>query len=354
MSLRRGFTLVEIMVSLGIFAVVGIIITSVLLSATRLFGSAEAAKSASDEAVTVMALLREDLRRIVPARDGGWFHARLIDSSGNGLVAWLALNADPDALAADGSGGREVVAWWVRPGGELLRSSVPVGIGFKGFAAQRQAVRGAVAAQTVIFSGTGSSNRIITVGALNLSPWVARTGPGGSGARSFARPLTDGRPDWERLVGGETVVGPWQDSSAGSGDGTWDTDPTVATPAGWPTAVRIAVTMAGGGTLVRTTRGVELRSDGAGSRDLAQTFVADGGLATDPATTTLRMRGGAIPAGPGSAFRIGDEWFTATGFEQAGVATVDRGRRRSVSSTHARGAPILQGQTYSVVWRLGD
>jgi hypothetical protein len=25
-----------------------------------------------------------------------------------------------------------------------------------------------------------------------------------------------------------------------------------------------------------------------------------------------------------------------------------------VSATHPRGAPILQGQTYSVVWRLGD
>jgi hypothetical protein len=278
----------------------------------------------------------------------------LIDRSGNGLVAWLAVHADPDALTTAGVGGREVVAWWVRPGGELMRSAVPVGIGLKAFETQRQRVRDLLPSQSVLFTGNGSSNRTVTVGTLHLSPWVARNLTAGTGGRDFRRPLSDGRPDWERLSGGETVVGPWQDSAPGSGDGTWDTDPAGTSPAGWPTAVRIAVTMAGGGTLVRTAQGVELRSDGAGNRTLERAFVADGSLADAPGATTLRIRGGAIPAGPGSAFRIGDEWFTATGFDRPGVATVERARRRSVSSTHPRGAPILQGQTYSVVWRLGD
>ncbi|MFM2091230.1 MAG: hypothetical protein RLZZ127_1719, partial [Planctomycetota bacterium] len=264
MNRRRGFTLIEIMVSLGIFAVVGVIIVSVLLSATRLFGGAEAAKAASDEAVTVMALLREDLRRIVPERDGGWFHARLIDASGNGLVAWLAVNEDPDALTARGVGGREMVAWWVRPDGTLMRSTVPVGIGLPAFSGQRQQVRNAQTFTANLFSGAGSTNRTITAGVLHLSPWVARNASagGGGGGRSFARPVQSGRPDWEALSSGETVTGPWQDSLPGNGDGAWDTDPAGASPAGWPTAVRIAVTMAGGGRLVRTGQGVELRSDG--------------------------------------------------------------------------------------------
>ena len=55
--IRRGFTLIEIMVSILIFTVVALAMMTIMLMASNIYRSGEAGRSANDEAVAVMAAL---------------------------------------------------------------------------------------------------------------------------------------------------------------------------------------------------------------------------------------------------------------------------------------------------------
>ncbi|MFM2091962.1 MAG: hypothetical protein RLZZ127_2451 [Planctomycetota bacterium] len=350
--MRRGFTLVEILVSLGIFAVIGTLIVTVLFSATRLFSGAEAAKAAGDEAVTVLALLRNDLSRIVPGRDGGWFHARILDGSGNGCVAWIAVNENPEDLVVPGRGaaprgGREIIAWWTISDGTLRRMSWPVPSTLTGVALNRISQIRNLGSSAAI-----PGARTITTGVLQFSPWVTVRSDSLIGDQ-LLRPLDSaGRPDWEKLAAdGSSELAPWPGRSWDTLEGYTPLGASATRAFPWPTAVRIGVSLAGGGTLQWRNGELELARTAAGNRDIDQVFLA---APMDEDDTTVRTRGGPLPAGAGSTFRIGDEWLAVTDIPAPGTATVRRGLRRSTAAAHARGAPVLQGQTFSVVWRLGD
>jgi type II secretory pathway component PulJ len=76
---RAGLTLVEILVSLMIFSVVSLAMFGILLASTNIFRSGEFGRASTDEAVSALSILDEDVRRMVPGRDNGLFYSILHD-----------------------------------------------------------------------------------------------------------------------------------------------------------------------------------------------------------------------------------------------------------------------------------
>ena len=73
--MRRGFTLVEILVATSIFAVVSVAMIGIYATATDLVRLGESRRAAADEAAATLSMFDEDLRRIVPPEAGGFFFA---------------------------------------------------------------------------------------------------------------------------------------------------------------------------------------------------------------------------------------------------------------------------------------
>ncbi len=76
---RAGFTLIEILVSLMIFSIVSLAMLGILLASTNIFRSGEFGRASTDEAVSALSILDEDVRRMVPGRDNGIFYSILHD-----------------------------------------------------------------------------------------------------------------------------------------------------------------------------------------------------------------------------------------------------------------------------------
>ena len=347
--MRRGFTLAEILVSLGIFSVVGAGLVAILTTATTLFQRTESARAGGDEAAAALALLREDLRRIIAERDGGWIHARIQHANGNGLLAFAARSEDPQALRADGRGGREVVMWWVHEDGRLLRDAIPwPRSGTEGLASR---IRGMGVASTGLRPATPA--RLVSRGCLHFSPWLCaqQWRPANGASRMLARPRSaNGQPEWEQRVNdqpGTSQLGPWYGRR-----GPWETSLGHRSGAPWPDAVRIAVTFAGG-TLSATSADVagvstpiiRLDGDSVGTRR-SWPFLAADLNERDDAVVLRGDRG--LPLGPA---RIGHEWVEVVNAWPGG-ATVRRGMRRSQPVPHPLGADVLTGDSYAIVWRL--
>ena len=134
--MRRGFTLMEVLVSVMIFSVVSIALISVLVGAVRIFRSGESARAAQDDAMTVIAQLDEDLNRMVPPGDGGFLYLREGQFSGgafatdplcNMILAFKIRNPDQLAVSrqvtaiagsadSDAVGAHLIVCWFVKDG----------------------------------------------------------------------------------------------------------------------------------------------------------------------------------------------------------------------------------------------
>lgn len=69
----RGFSLVEVLVATSIFALVSVAMLGIYGTATELVRQGESRRASADEAVATLALLEDDLRRIVPPQIGGFF-----------------------------------------------------------------------------------------------------------------------------------------------------------------------------------------------------------------------------------------------------------------------------------------
>lgn len=80
---RCAFTLTEILVSLLIFSIVSLAMIGILITSTNIFRSGEFGRAATDEAVAALGVIDEDLRRMIPGHDNGFFYAILHDPAGN-------------------------------------------------------------------------------------------------------------------------------------------------------------------------------------------------------------------------------------------------------------------------------
>ena len=110
---RRGFTLVEIMVSLMIFVVVSGAMVGIMMMSSELFRRGEFSRSANDEVVAVLGAVSDDLNHLVPETGDGWFFAGVPSVSGNTLVAFTTAGQNPDGIGARGQNALSVVGMWV-------------------------------------------------------------------------------------------------------------------------------------------------------------------------------------------------------------------------------------------------
>ena len=127
-SARHGFTLIEVMVSILIFSVMSIAMIGVFSAATSIFRAGESARAATDEATAVLAMIDDDLKRMVAPQDGGFFFttvnmpipgvppapvAFVAEPGGNMVLSFKIRNPDPGAISEAGIGARLIVLYWV-------------------------------------------------------------------------------------------------------------------------------------------------------------------------------------------------------------------------------------------------
>lgn len=329
---RAGFTLAEVLVAIGIFAVASAIMLGALFGATEVFRRGQAARQAGDEATAVLAALHDDLARALPVRlvdgrpdpAGGWLYAARRDDAGNCLLAF-ACQAPPGDALADGSAadaGPRLVAWWVE--GETLRRAVYL-------PAQREAARRADAEAALVVQE-------VAQGCLHFGVWLSV--PAGRHHPAFRRPLAAGGPDWEaREDPGDpaalSLLPPWGAASplAERPDSAFDTDPAGSDPArrffAAPEALRVSLVLASGSRYAARGR-----------------LVGD----LDAEADALRLAGlTALPTVAGSLLRIGDEWLRYQDARGGRLTGLQRGQLRSRPAAHAHGSEARLGQAYSLV-----
>ena len=315
MKVRRqaGFTLIEIMVSIGIFVVAALVMLGTLVTASEIFRRGESARQAGDEATAVLAALRDDLARAVPVRlrDGkpapewGRFFADVQGAAGSCRLAFVIENPDRTAIGQDGSGARLWVGWFVNesdpdPSKHELRR-----------------VTTAWTPASAYPTMAGSAGEVVTRGCLHFGVWLELAAAG------FHRPVTavddSPRVDWE-------VQPPDQ------GD-PYDSQTVVIAA----DALRLSLVLTGGGRYA--VRGT-----------LAQA-IADG------SSTSFRLAGvKALPTVEGSMLRVDSEWIRydrfAGGLVSLDAAAGRRGVLRSAPIGHALRSPVLAGQSFSLVVAL--
>jgi type II secretory pathway pseudopilin PulG len=313
---RSAFTLVEILVSIMVFSLAGTAMVTVLFTATKLFQNAESAREAGDEATAVLATIRDDLARMVPAADGGFVAVEQLaaDRTGNCRLIVKVSNPDRGAIAADGAHARQLVAYWIRDD-----SGLP------------SLVRAAIDAADSLGTGAGTGleadrlgllgdGSVISRGVLHFGVWL----------NNPAAPRTLNQ--WQNCppaVGGDYLTEDTPDDPDTTTDEFVPADP-------FPTAVRISLILTGGGRHAARGRLVtEIAVSGAVSG--ARISGLDAGVATSA----------------NSYLRIGDEWLDVTGF-RAGRLDAERGALRSTAAAHARGAEVTLGRWYAVVHSLDE
>jgi prepilin-type N-terminal cleavage/methylation domain-containing protein len=332
---RKGFTLVEILVSIGIFVIAATVMLGALFGATEVFRRGEAARQAGDEATSVLAALQEDLSRATPIRlregmpapEWGRITASVTDGAGtadgtgNCLLELVCENPDKSQVrwVTDVGGTRRLVGmrkliiWGTSgsaPDTELVREEWD--LSEDGTRVDRS---GGVPAN----SNLPLRQDIITRGVLHFGVWLE--------IAQAHRMVTTGTagPEfgWESKT---AEVAPFVNEPF-----------STATPYGTapnqfyalPDAIRISIVLTGGGRYA--TRG---------------TLIQDNGQA-------MRISGiKALPTTSGSLLRIGDEWVRYRDFRGGQISGVDRAQLRSTQANHGRGALVLAGQPFSLVVAL--
>ncbi len=133
---RRGFTLIEILVSVMIFSVVSLAMVGILSMATNLFRGGESARAANDEAIAILSLIDSDLQRMVPAAAGGFIYTKVLGTKpdgtlladpdtvgGNMVLAFKIRNPDSSAITETGNKSHLIVMYWVDSEGTLNRDT---------------------------------------------------------------------------------------------------------------------------------------------------------------------------------------------------------------------------------------
>lgn len=316
--IRRGFTLMEIMVSLLIFSVVSLALIGVLSAAVKLFRAGEAGRAASDETIATLAQLDDDLKRMVPAADNGYLFTKtkgtkdinfttngIINSTGNMVLAFKIRNPDGGTISKEGIGARLIVVWWVDDQGRLCRKS----------------------ANAADSGGNVSGNPPTEYGVTEEIYGTAQ--PVANGCLYFGVDLsTDAVP--------RTTLD-WGPSNPGVGV-TFSTEPLSpgAIPDPFPTAIRITTVLTGG------------------SRNFSR------GRAVKDDTNGIRVTGvGQVPVGAGVMARLGNpatenvEWVRYSSFK-GGVLNctgTDRAQRRT-TLMDATGKEVTFAPSYTLVRTL--
>lgn len=119
-----GMTLIEIMMAMAIFLVVGTGMLGILIASGTLYRAGENSRQIGDEIMAVFTLLDEDLANQLPVSQGGHFYAEVDPAdAGNTSIGWMR--------QAEQSRGGEIwdqlvfVIWYVKTGTtELYRTRV--------------------------------------------------------------------------------------------------------------------------------------------------------------------------------------------------------------------------------------
>lgn len=129
--MRRGFTLVEILVATSIFAVVSVAMIGIYATATDLVRLGESRRAAADEAAATLSMFDEDLRRIVPPEAGGFFFAAVplhapdpnpeISWDPGGSMAIAFVISDPTGFTVRTAQPQLLVLWMVDKQDRLWR-----------------------------------------------------------------------------------------------------------------------------------------------------------------------------------------------------------------------------------------
>ena len=309
---QRGFTLVEMLVSILLFSVVSLAMVTILATATKLFRMGEAGRAASDEAMAVITALDDDLSRAVPGEAGGFWFCEVFDPvqtrdpAGNMVIAFVVRNPDPTAIKEDGKMARQLVTWWIE-NGNILHRLVEDDPGTNRFAKVQDIFTASVPSNappnSTVFVYKDPTS-IFATGCLHVSVEVASS-----------QPITNGQ---------------WCTESLGR--------PTADL---YPTYARVTLVFAGGNK--DAIRGTVIRDD-----------VSNGILVSGIS---------ALPGGDGAMVRIGDptqgknkvEWVRYDTFAKGRLklsgGAPEGGRRWTTNaSASARnpGVPVVAGQTYSL------
>ena len=339
--MRRGFTLMEVLISVLIFSIISLAMIGVLTGSVKIFRAGETARAAHDDAVAVLAQLDDDLALMVPPGDGGFLYTRvrdtILDNSSfdpdqycSMVLAFKMKN--PDARAATinaannsndtdtGNNTRQIVCWFVGDDGSLNRTvwnavdpNYPRDLDK---VAKALSLTGKISKDCLYFGVDVSMDQPI---------------PGGSSSVSTRPDLT-----WA----GALPIGKEK----------FCTEPPNATSDSppFPRALRVSLTLTGG------------------SRNLLK------GTVVSDSASGIRITGvGQVPTGPGALARIGDptdstsqvEWVhydtAAQGIlKLAGVRPIAVRRtgldasNNPVVISHRRGEPVVFGTTYSLVRTL--
>jgi prepilin-type N-terminal cleavage/methylation domain-containing protein len=338
--MRRGFTLMEVLISVLIFSIVSIAMIGVLTGAVKIFRAGETARAAHDDAVAVLAQLDDDLALMVPPSDGGFLYARVHDTMVTDsftpdpyksmVLAFKIRNPNPQAATADATSGfndtttanaRLIVCWYVDKYGDLNRSTGPA---------------------TEWYLNPVSTNptpKEITVVANDLGiPGI------------ISKKCLYFGVDLSLDQAGSTRQDLSWTNALPVGTSKFCTEPNNqnAVPQPFPRALRVTLTLTGG------------------SRNLLT------GSVVSDSPSGIKITGvGQVPLGPGAVARIGDpslansqvEWVTydaaARGLLTLAGARPTAIRRtgfdatnNAISITHSRGEPVVFGSTYSLVRTL--
>jgi len=340
--MRRAFTIIELLVSIGIFAISSALMFGALFGATEVFRKGEAARQAGDEATAVIVALQEDLSRAVPIRlrDGkpalewGRFYGKA-QSNGNCVMGLVIENPDrsqvrwvyeSDPLKKRLLGVRAWVEWYVKASTTAGATAADDELWREEWDMTED---GTIVDKNGDTPGAVSEPRrkdLVTRGCLHFGVWMEV-----AQAHRMVKQGTNG-PDiaWESRDPKEEVI-----PFAGN---RFDTKNPVINPPdpGWypqPDALRVSLVLTGGGRFA--TRG---------------TLIGQ----LDPGDTEARITGiKALPTISGSLLRIGDEWVRYDDFQSGGrIKGVRRGQMRTADSVHSDRSLILAGQPFSLVVAL--
>jgi hypothetical protein len=270
--IRAAFTLMEVLVSLAIFMVVGLAMVLTLAMGTEIFRLGEASRNAGDEAMAALAALQDDLDhmsaprwrtvqyvgagapppQLLPDASSGWFFAKVLDQSGGAgsdpltrgdcFVAWVIRQPDRGLVAHNwGAGGdplgndRAIVCWWLAHDGVLRRHLIPI------TSRDGQTERNKAYAIANRWDERDDGQPIVS-GVLHFSIWAAIADqPSTSPVRTVGQLTT---VDWERIqdngAGGrnQTACAPWNGR---------DLDSAVGQVPAFPDQVRFALILSGSG-----------------------------------------------------------------------------------------------------------
>lgn len=342
-ALLSGFTIVELLVSIGIFVIASALMFGALFGATDVFRRGEALRQSGDEATAVIATLQEDLSRAVPIRlrDGkpapewGRLFAQA-QANGNCQLAFVIENPDRsqvrwineyDPAKKRLLGVRSWVEWGVVPSTEPNTTSADDELWREEWDMTEDGTIVDKLGEPRVANAIPRRSEMITRGCLHFGAWVEvaqahRVVKAGAAGPEFA---------WESRDANEEVI-PF-------GQSAFDSSQLVGSPPFYaqPDALRVSLVLTGGGRYA--TRGVLI--GGSSSGDLAT------------GDTTARVTGiKALPTTGGSLLRIGDEWVRYDDFRAGRISGLKRGQLRTTDGTHANRSLILAGQPFSLVVAL--